>query len=280
MAHILAYETSVEIQHSHSAQAISEVQHALSRGLENFRGFSGLGTRRGIPRRITTKGPSSASSRPWRWLRATLSPAAAWRRIRRDGADRRVRQGRSAAWSDDPGNIAPTRLSGGRAVQKQSMNRTKPGGLPVAMRSYEQGLRLRPRQKRLRKPVCMWKCSFTWSRSTGGWICSWTGQRRMRTAMLISTSSGGCSNPPGRPIPEWQASIREGAATYSQPVLSRTPDDAVAQAYLGSRLVHASGRSKMRGRPWPRAGRRSRGRLMCSNLTSRMYALRRQEAGP
>ncbi|HEX7574568.1 MAG TPA: tetratricopeptide repeat protein, partial [Bacteroidota bacterium] len=140
-AHMLAYETSVEKQQSHIAQAISEVQRSLSAGLrtsETFRAWGLAEESRG--------GYDNAIARLEQAVGVSPSDAESQRRLSvAYAAKGRIDESVKAAErsvSDDPGNIAAHTLLGQVEQFKAIHELDNRDDYRSAMKAYEQGLRL------------------------------------------------------------------------------------------------------------------------------------------
>ena len=272
-AHILAYETSVEMQQSHIAQAISEVQHALSAGLRTSEAFRSWGLaeefRGGYDKAIVrleqavAVAPSDAESQ-----RRLAVAYAAMGRI-----DESVRAAQRSV-SDDPGNIASHTLLGEVEQFKAIHEPDNREAYRSAMRSYEQGLRL-ARDKSDYGSGLYVEVLVHLEQIDRGMDLLMDRTARMRDSYVDFYKLGRVQQSAGRPIPEWQASFVRARDILAARLVTH-PDDAVAQAYLA--LVYTRlGTFKDAVAAMARAQVAAPGDDDVLYLTSRMYALQKDK---
>jgi len=272
-AHILSYETSVEMQQSHVAQAIVEVQKALSGGArtsETFRAWGLAEQYRGdfdnaIVRLEQAVGVSPSDAESQRRLAVAY---AAKGRI--DDAVKAAQ--RSVA--DDPGNIAAHTLLGEveqfRAIH-ESDNRDD---YRAAMKAYDQGMRL-ARDKSDYGSGLYVEVLVNLEQIDRVTDILLDRTARMRDSYVDFYKLGRVQQSAGKPIAEWQPTLvraRDILTTH----LEAQPDDAVAQAYLA--LVYTRlGTFKDALASSARAQAAAPGDNAVLYLTSRMYALQKDK---
>jgi tetratricopeptide (TPR) repeat protein len=228
-AHMLAYETSAEMQKSHIAQAISEVQKALSGGLRNSETFRAWGLAeecRGdydnaIVRleQAVAVSPSDAESQ-----RCLAVAYAAKARV-----DEAIKAAERSV-TDDPGNIAAHTLLGQMEEFKALHELDNRDDYKAALRSFEQGLRL-ARDKSEYGSGLYIGVLVQLDHIDRAVELLLDRTARMRDSYVDFYKLGRVQQSAGRPIPEWQASFVR-ARDILKAHLSDHPDDAVAQAYL------------------------------------------------
>jgi tetratricopeptide (TPR) repeat protein len=272
-AHMLAYETSVERQQSHIAQAISEVQKALSAGLrtsETFRAWGLAEESRGAYDNAIVRfeqavgvSPSDAESQ----RRLAVAYAAKGR------IDESVKAAQRSV-SDDPGNIAAHTLLAQVEQFKAIHEFDNRDDYRAAVKAYEQGLRL-ARDKSEYGSGLYVEVLVHLEQIDKVMDLLLDRTARMRDSYVDLYKLGRVQQSAGRPITEWQASFVRARDILTAHLASQ-PDDAVAQAYLAlvcTRLgtfkdaVAAIGRAQMA----------APGDDDVLYLTSRMYVLQRDK---
>ncbi len=270
-AHMLAYETSVEMQQSHIALAISEVHRALSAGLkssETFRSWGLAEECRGAYDNAIARfeqavaiSPSDAESQ-----RRLAVACAAKGRI-----DESVKAAQRSV-SDDPGNIAAHTLLGQVEQFKAIHALNNRDDYRAAMRAYEQGLRLaRDKSDYASGPFADVLLRLEQTDRVMNLLLDRTA--RMRDSYIDYYKLGRVQQSDGRPIAEWQASL-DRARDILTTHLGAQPDDVVAQAYLA--LVYTRlGSFKEAVVAVARAQTVAPGDSDVLYLTSRMYVLQK-----
>ncbi len=228
-AHMLAYETSVEMQQSHIAQAISEVQKALSAGLRNSEVFRAWGLAeecRGAFDNAITRfeqavavAPSDAESQ----RRLAVAYAAKGR------IDESVKAAQRSV-SDDPGNIAAHTLLGQVEQFKAIHELDNRDDYRAALKAYEQGLRL-ARDKSDYGSGLYIEVLLHLEQIDRVMDLLLDRTARMRDSYVDFYKLGRVQQSAGRPIAEWQASFVRARDILTSH-LAAQPDDALAQAYL------------------------------------------------
>jgi tetratricopeptide (TPR) repeat protein len=270
---MLAYETSVEKQQSHIAQAISEVQHSLSAGLRNSETFRAWGLAeeyRGsyddaIARleQAVAVSPSDAESQ----RRLAIAYAAKGR------IDDAVKAAQRSV-SDDPGNIAAHTLLGQLEQFKAIHELDNRDDYRSAMKSYEQGLRL-ARDKSDYGSGLYVEVLVHLELIDRAMDLLFDRTARMRDSYVDFYKLGRVQQSAGRPIAEWQASFIRAREILTAH-LAGHPDDAVSQAYLA--LVYTRlGTFKDAVAATARAQVAAPGDDDVLYLTSRMYALQKDK---
>ena len=272
-AHILSYETSVEMQPSHISQAVAEVQRALSGGAkssETFRAWGLAEQYRGDFDKAITRleqavgiAPSDAESQ----RRLAVAYAA---RGRIDDAVKAAQ--RSVA--DDPGNIAAHTLLGEveqfRAIH-ESDNRDD---YRAAAKAYEQGMRLARDKSDFGSGLYV-EVLVHLEQIERATDILLDRTARMRESYVDFYKLGRVQQSAGKPIAEWQATFVR-ARDILTARLATQGDDAVAQAYLA--LVYTRlGAFKDALAAISRAQAAAPGDNAVLYLTSRMYALQRDK---
>ena len=274
-AHILAYETSVEMQQSHVAQAVSEVQKALSGGArtsETFRAWGLAEQCRGdfdkaILRLEQAVGvaPSDAESQ----RRLAVAYAA---KGRIDDAVKAAQ--RSVA--DDPGNIAAHTLLAEVEQFRAIHEFDNRDDFRAAMKAYDQGMRL-ARDKSDYGSGLYVEVLVHLEMIDRVTDILLDRTARMRDSYVDFYKLGRVQQSAGKPIAEWQASFVR-ARDILTAHLATQPDDAVAQAYLA--LVYTRlGTFKDALAASGRAQAAAPGDNAVLYLTSRMYALQKDKKG-
>ena len=272
-AHMLAYETSVEMQQSHVAQAISEVQRALSAGLRTSETFRAWGLaeecRGGYDNAIArleqavTVSPSDAESQ----RRLAVAYAAKGR------IDESVKAAQRSA-SDDPGNIASHTLLGQVEQFKAIHELDNRDDYRSAMKAYEQGLRLARDKSEYGSGLYM-EVLVHLEQSDRVMNLLLDRTARLRDSYVDYYKLGRVQQSAGRPISEWQASFIRAREILTDR-LAAHPDDAVARAYMA--LVYTRlGSFKEAVAAIARAQVAASGDDDVLYLTSRMYALQRDK---
>jgi tetratricopeptide (TPR) repeat protein len=272
-AHMLAYETSAEMQQSHIAQAISEVQKALSAGLrspEVFRAWGLAEESRGaydnaIARfeQAVAVAPSDAESQ----RRLAVAYAAKGR------IDDAVKAAQRSV-SDDPGNIAAHTLLGEAEQFRAIHELDNRDDYRAAMKAYEQGLRL-ARDKSDYGSGLFVEVLVHLDHVDRVMDLLLDRTARMRDSYVDFYKLGRVQQSAGRPIADWQASFVR-AREILVPHLAAQPDDAVAQAYLA--LVSTRlGTFKDAIAASARAQTAAPGDNDVLYLTSRMYVLQKDK---
>ena len=272
-AHILAYETSVEMQQSHIAQAISEVQRALSAGVRNSETFRAWGlaeeSRGGYDNAITrfeqavAISPSDAESQ----RRLAVAYAAKGR------IDESVKAAQRSE-SDDPGNIAAHTLLGQVEQFKAIHELDNRDDYRAALKAYEQGLRL-ARDKSEYGSGLYVEVLLHLEQIDKVMDMLLDRTARMRESYVDFYKLGRVQQSAGRPISEWQASFVRARDILTAHLASHS-DDAVAQAYLA--LVYTRlGTFKEAVAAIARAQIVAPGDNDVLYLTSRMYVLQKNK---
>jgi len=272
-AHVLAYETSSEMQQSHVAQAISEVQRALSSGLRNSETFRAWGMaeewRGGFDNAIArleqsvAVAPSDAESQ----RRLAVAYAAKGR------IDECVKAAQRSV-ADDPGNIAAHTL----LAQAEQFKAIHESGnreyYREALKSYEQGLRL-ARDKSEYGSGLYVEVLVHLGQIDRAMDLLLDRTARIRDSYVDLYKIGRVQQSAGKPIAEWQASfVRARDILIAH--LATQPDDVVGQAYLA--LVYTRlGTFKDAVAAMGRAQGAAPGDDNVLYLTSRMYALQKDK---
>ena len=272
-AHMLAYETSVEKQQSHIAQAISEVQRALSAGLrtsETFRAWGLAEECRG--------GYDNAIARLEQAVAVSPSDAESQRRLAvAYAAKGRIDESVKAAQrsvSDDPGNIAAHTLLGQVEQFKAIHELDNRDDYRAAMKAYEQGLRLARDQSDYGSGLYV-EVLVRLEQTDRVMNLLLDRTARMRDSYADFYKLGRVQQSAGMPISEWQASF-DRARDILRDRIGAHPGDAVAQAYLA--LVYTRlGTFKEAVAASARAQVAASGDDDVLYLTSRMYALQRDK---
>lgn len=272
-AHMLAYETSVEMQQSHIAQAITEVQRALSGGLrtsETFRAWGLAEESRGAYDKAIARFEQAVAIAP--------SDGESQRRLAvAYAAKARIDESVKAAQrsvSDDPGNISAHTLLAQVEQFKAIHELDNLDDYRAAQKAYEQGLRL-ARDKSdygsgLYVEVLVHLQQI--DRVTDMLLDR---TARLRESYIDLYKLGRVQQSAGKPIAEWQASFvraRDILLTH----IAAEPEDAVAQAYLA--LVYTRlGTFKDAVAAIGRAQAAAPGDNEVLYLTSRMYVLQKDK---
>jgi tetratricopeptide (TPR) repeat protein len=272
-AHILAYETSVEMQQSHIAQAISEVQRALSAGLRNSETFRAWGLAE-----ESRGGYDNAINRFEQAVAISPSDAESQRRLAVAYAARgRIDESVKAAQrseSDDPGNIAAHTLLGQVEQFKAIHELDNRDDYRAALKAYEQGLRL-ARDKSDYGSGLYVEVLVHLEQIDRAMDLLLDRTARMRDSYVDFYKIGRVQQSAGTPIAEWQASFIR-ARDILTAHLATHGDDAVAQAYLA--LVYTRlGTFKEAVAAIARAQIVAPGDDDVLYLTSRMYALQKDK---
>ncbi|HTY59185.1 MAG TPA: tetratricopeptide repeat protein, partial [Bacteroidota bacterium] len=228
-AHMLAYETSAEMQQSHIAQAISEVQKALSAGLRSSEVFCAWGLAE------QSRGAyDNAIARFEQAVTVAPSDAESQRRLAvAYGAKGRIDDAVRAAQrsvADDPGNIAAHTLLGEAEQFKAIHELDNRDDYRAAMKAYEQGLRL-ARDKSDYGSGLYVEVLVHLDHIDRVVDLLLDRTARMRDSYVDFYKLGRVQQSAGRPIAEWQASFVRAREILTSHLASQ-PDDAVAQAYL------------------------------------------------
>jgi tetratricopeptide (TPR) repeat protein len=272
-AHMIAYETSVEMQQSHIAQAISEVQRALSAGLRNAETFRAWGLAE------ESRGAfDNAIARFEQAVAISPSDGESQRRIAvAYAAKGRIDESVKAAQrsvADDPGNIASHTLL---AQVEQFKAIHELGNLDdyrAAQKAYEQGLRL-ARDKSDYGSGLYVEVLVHLQQIDRVTDLLLDRTARMRESYIDLYKLGRVQQSAGRPIAEWQASFVKARDILTAHIAAQ-PDDAVAQAYLG--LVYTRlGTFKDAVAAIGRAQTAAPGDNEVLYLTSRMYVLQKDK---
>ena len=272
-AHMVAYETSVEMQQSHIAQAIAEVQRALSAGVrtsETFRAWGLAEESRG--------GYDNAIARFEQAVAVSPSDAESQRRLAvACAAKGRIDDAVKAAQrsvSDDQGNIAAHTLLG-QVEQFKAINELgNRDDYRAAMKAYEQGLRL-ARDKSEYGSGLYVEVLVHLDQVDRVMDLLLDRTARMRESYVDFYKLGRVQQTAGRPISEWQASFVRARDILTARIATQ-PDDAVAQAYLA--LVYTRlGTFKEAVAAIGRAQIAAPGDNDVLYLTSRMYVLQKNK---
>jgi tetratricopeptide (TPR) repeat protein len=272
-AHMLAYETSVEMQPSHIAQAISEVQRALSAGLRNSETFRAWGLAeefrggydKAIARFEQAAGVSPSDAETQR--RLAVAYAA------RGRIDESVKAAQRSV-SDDPGNIAAHTLLGLAEQYKAIHEFDNRDDYRAALKAYEQGLRL-ARDKSEYGSGLYVEVLVHLGQIDRVMDLLLDRTARMRDSYVDFYKLGRVQQSAGRPIAEWQTSFVRARDILTAHLVTQ-PDDAVAQAYLA--LVYTRlGTFKDAVAAVGRAQIAAPGDDDVLYLTSRMYVLQKDK---
>ena len=272
-AHMLAYETSVEMQQSHVAQAISEVQRALSAGLRNSETFRAWGLAEEF-----RGGYDNAIARLEQAVGVSPSDAESQRRLAvayaaKGRIDESVRAAQRSV-SDDPGNIAALTLLGQVEQFKAIHELDNRDDYKSATKAYEQGLRL-ARDKSDYGSGLYVEVLLQLEQIDRVMDLLLDRTARLRDSYVDRYKLGRVQQSAGRPISEWQTSF-VSAREILTARLAAHPDDAVAQAYLA--LVYTRlGSFKEAVAAIARAQVAAPGDGDVLYLTSRMYTLQKDK---
>jgi tetratricopeptide (TPR) repeat protein len=272
-AHMLAYETSVEMQQSHISAAISEVQKALNAGLRNSETFRAWGLAeesrgdydKAIARfeQAVTISPSDAESQ----RRLAVAYAA------KGKIDESVKAAQQSV-SDDPGNLAAHTLLGQIEQFKGIHELDNREDYRAALRAYEQGLRL-ARDKSDYGSGLYVEVLVHLEQVDRVIDLLLDRTARMRESYVDFYKLGRVQQSAGKPIAEWQASFVR-ARDILTAHLATQPDDAVALAYQA--LVYTRlGAFKDAVASISRAQAAAPGDNDILYLTSRMYVLQKNK---
>jgi tetratricopeptide (TPR) repeat protein len=270
-AHMLAYETSVEMQQSHVAQAVTEVQRALNAGLRNSETFRAWGLAeefRGSYDKAITRfeqavaiAPSDAESQ----RRLAVAYAAKGR------IDDAVKAAQRSV-SDDQGNITAHTLLGQVEQFKAIHELDNRDDYRAALKAYDQGLRLARDRSDYGSGLYV-EVLLHLQQTDRVMDLLLDRTARMRDSYVDYYKLGRVQQSAGRPIAEWQTSFVRARDILTARIAAQ-PDDALAQAYLAlvyTRLgtfkdaIAASGRAQIA----------APGDDDVLYLTSRMYVLQK-----
>jgi tetratricopeptide (TPR) repeat protein len=273
-AHILAYETSIEMPPAHLAEASIALKKAMESGLrssEVFRVNGLLEQYRGDYGKAIQKFEQAVNVSP--------SDAEAQRRLALAYAatgklDLAVKAGQRSV-ADDPANITAQTLLGQiyqfRAVHMVD-NRDD---YRAALRAYEQGMRV-ARDKSEYSAGAYADVLVNLQQSERALDLMLDRVARVRESYVDLYKLGRVQQSAGRPSTEWRESFlraREILTTH----LGVQPDDAVAEAYLA--LVHTRlGAFKEAIAAIDRAQKLAPSDIEVLHLAARMYALQKDKA--
>jgi tetratricopeptide (TPR) repeat protein len=272
-AHLLAYETSSEMQQSHVAQAVTEVQRALTAGLRNAETFRAWGLAE------ECRGSyDNAIARLEQAVAVSPSDAESQRRLAvAFAAKGRIDESIKAAQhsvADDPGNIAAHTLLGQTEQFKAIHELDNRDDYRAAMKAYEQGLRL-ARDKSDYGSGLYVEVLVHLQQVDRVMDLLLDRTARMRDSYVDLYKLGRVQQSAGKPIAEWQASFVRARDILTAHIAVQ-PDDAVAQAYLA--LVYTRlGTFKDAVAAVARAQAAAPGDVDVLYLTSRMYVLQKDK---
>jgi TolB-like protein/tetratricopeptide (TPR) repeat protein len=273
-AHMLAYETSPDLAQTHIAQALGNVQKAISAGLRNgevFRAWGLAEQYRGQYAKAIERFEQGVAIAP--------SDAEAQRRLAIAQAingsfDAAIKAAQHSV-ADDRGNlVAHTTL--GQIHQFRAIHiADSRDEYKAALAAYEQGMSLaRDRSDYSSGPYA--DVLVHLQMSTEAMNIMLDRVARERESYLDFYKLGRVQQAAGKPIPEWQGSFIRSRTILNDHLLQR-PDDAMAYAYLA--LVNTRlGAFKDAVAALTRAQQIAPNDLDVLYLTARMFALQKDKA--
>jgi tetratricopeptide (TPR) repeat protein len=228
-AHMMSYETSADMPPPQLAQALSNVQKALSRGLrtsETFRAWGLAEQCRGDYVKAIDRFEQSVAAAP--------SDAESQRRLAIAYAvtghfDVAVKAAQRSV-ADDPGNITAHTVLGLLLQFKAMRNLENTDDYRAALRAYEDGLRLaRDKSDYASAMYCDVLVYLQQSNRALEILLDRTA--RLRDSYVDFYKLGRVQQSAGRPIAEWRSSFVR-ARDILVAHLADEPDDASAEAYL------------------------------------------------
>ncbi|HXX63009.1 MAG TPA: tetratricopeptide repeat protein [Bacteroidota bacterium] len=273
-AHVLAYETSSDMQPAHLAQAVSSVQRALNIGLrtsELFRAWGLAEQYRGDYDKAIERFEQSAAVCP--------SDAETDRRLAvayaaKDRMDAALKASQRSV-ADDPGNIAAHTLLGEVQQFKAMREFDNRDSYKAALHAYEQGMRLARDKSEYGSGLYVDVLAYLEQLDRAMDILL-DRTARLRESYVDFYKLGRVQQSAGRPIAEWQATFVRAREILTAH-LETQPDDAMAQAYL-SLVLTRLGAFKDAAAAIGRAQGAAPNDVEVLYLASRMFALHKDKA--